>query len=172
MHGLIFLMSTITGQIEIIVKNILFCFRPNTITMFGLRTCLVGVIFGRMKKCEWKIWEKIIKNGAWLGGGGRGGGGRKLVEPDYFLSGPNKTLSLKKMRVKMRSKTLHSEWNYPSTLNKFLSISSYLHFSPRNYQFFSCFRLFLFDSFFFFFGLGGWIAFFVWVKRKMRERKM
>ena len=108
MHGLIFLMSIVTGQIKKKkMAKIYYCFRPITITMFGLGTYLVVVILGRMKKCEWKIWEKIIGNDAWLGGGG---GWRKLVGSGCFLSKPIKTLSPNKMRVKMRSKSSSAFW--------------------------------------------------------------
>ena len=101
MHGLIFLMSTFTGQIKIKKKL------AKILLLSSYHYHYVWFKNMSSRHDSWKdakMWVKNMRENylEWC----LVGRGRKLVKSGCFPSGPIKTLSLNKMRVKMRSKKL------------------------------------------------------------------
>ena len=108
MHGLIFLMSIVTGQIKKKKK-----FGKNILLLSAYHYHYVW--FRNIPSCRdsWKdekMWVKNMRENYWEWCLVGRGGGRKLVGSGCFLSKPIKTLSPNKMRVKMRSKSSSAFW--------------------------------------------------------------
>ena len=107
-----------------------------------LRVYLIGMILGKIKKREWKIWEKTSESGFWLGGGGGEKIGRAQL---FFLQTHQKLISL---RLRENEEVCFGKY-FPSLNNQQLIIFFFLSFS----SFLSCLVLLpsFFAGFFFFF---------------------